>query len=114
MADSGNLFQAVPAAAGDELTETLVSAEGVTVERIVSTGQATPEGQWYDQDQHEFVILLVGSAGLRYETEGGERALGPGDWLWIPARCRHRITRTSTEPAAIWLAVFVPVTGASP
>ena len=114
MADSGNLFQAVPAAARDELFETLVSAEDVTIERIVSTGQATPEGQWYDQDQHEFVILLAGSAGVRYETEGAERALGPGDWLWIPAHCRHRITRTSTEPPAIWLAVFVPVAEPTP
>jgi cupin 2 domain-containing protein len=111
MVDSGNLFRAVPEAAREELFDTLVQAQGVTVERIVSTGQATPPGEWYDQAQHEFVVLMAGSAALRFEAESGERELEPGDWVWIPAHARHRVVRTSAHPAAVWLAVFMPQSG---
>lgn len=111
MGNNGNLFHSLPDSARGELFDTLVAVSGVTVERIVSTGQATAEGEWYDQDQHEFVVLLSGSAALRFESEAAERALEAGDWVWIPARARHRVVRTSTEPAAVWLAVFVPDSG---
>lgn len=114
MTASGNLFASVPEAAREELFESVVQASGVTVERIVSTGQATPAGEWYDQDQHELVVLLAGSAALRFEAETHDRALVPGDWVWIPAHASHRVTRTSSDPVTIWLAVFVsPEAGAA-
>ena len=37
------------------------------IERIVSTGQSSPPGFWYDQADDEFVVLLSGSARLRFE-----------------------------------------------
>lgn len=109
MADSGNIFQTIPAQARDELFETLASTGGVTIERIVSTGQSTPPGEWYDQEQHEFILLLSGAAALRFETEAEDREIAVGDWLWIPARCRHRVVRTSADPVTFWLAIFVPL-----
>jgi cupin 2 domain-containing protein len=45
----GNLFTGVPRVAAAELVEALVERSGVRVERVVSTGQATPEDHWYDQ-----------------------------------------------------------------
>ncbi len=105
---TGSLFQDLPTDAAEEVFDTLITANGVTIERIVSTGQATPPGDWYDQGEHEFVVVLAGRAWVRLEAEASDRELAPGDWLWLPARCRHRVTRTTADPATVWLAVFVP------
>ena len=51
------------------------------------------------------MALLAGSARLRIEDEAAPRDLGPGDWLVLPAHCRHRVEATSRAPAAVWLAV---------
>jgi cupin 2 domain-containing protein len=89
----------------DEIFDVLVARPGVRIERIVSTGQTTPEGEWYDQDGDEFVLLVAGGARLRIEGEAGDRALAEGDWLLIPAHCRHRVTWTREDPPTVWLAV---------
>lgn len=102
----GRLFE-LPrrCAPGDaELFDELASGMGCRVERIVSTGQVTPAGQWYDQDDDEWVALLQGEARLLWEN-GSESALLPGDWLLIPAHVRHRVVHTSAEPPCVWLAV---------
>lgn len=78
-------------------------------QRIVSTGQVTLEGRWYDQDAHEWVMVVEGAARLRIEGESEERELGEGDWILLPAHCRHRVTWTRASPPTIWLAVhFTP------
>jgi len=59
---TGNLFHDLPARLTDERFETLLATPGLKLERIVSTGQTTPEGQWYDQDRDEWVVLLRGGA----------------------------------------------------
>ena len=82
----------------------LVSDRGVLIERIISSGQVTPQGEWYDQDRDEWVVLLQGEAVLTY-ADGRTLALRPGDHVLIPARERHRVDRTSTDPPCIWLAV---------
>jgi cupin 2 domain-containing protein len=89
----------------DEIFEVLVERPGVRIERIVSTGQTTPEDQWYDQARDEFVLLIAGAARLRIEGEAEDRALAEGDWLLIPAHCRHRVTWTREDPPTVWLAV---------
>ncbi|MEM7193044.1 MAG: cupin [Pseudomonadota bacterium] len=89
----------------DELFDTIVETPGMRIERIVSTGQVTPKGEWYDQDRDEFVLLVTGSARLLIEGEDDERLLGPGDWLLLPAHCRHRVTWTQGLPPTIWLGV---------
>ena len=57
-----NIFVDLPEKAEQEQFLPLLAAPGVRVERIVSFGQASPPGFWYDQDESEWVILLAGSA----------------------------------------------------
>lgn len=103
---SGSLAVGLPQGPqGSELFDVLVEHDGVRIERIVSSGQATPEGQWYDQARDEFVLLVSGAARLRIEGEAEDRPLAPGDWLLLPAHCRHRVTWTQSEPVTIWLAI---------
>jgi cupin 2 domain-containing protein len=83
----------------------------VTIERIISHGQSTPAGQWYDQTQHEFVILLKGEATLVFEQgeqgeQGEQVVLTPGDYLTIPPHQKHRVASTSIQTETLWLAVF--------
>ena len=87
-----------------ELCEFLLSAENILIERIISTGQTTPPGEWYDQDRDEWVILLQGFASLAY-ADGSTIKLAPGDYLFIPAHQKHRVEYTTSEPPCIWLAV---------
>jgi cupin 2 domain-containing protein len=89
----------------DEVADILVERRGLRIERIVSTGQATPDGQWYDQKTDEFVLVVAGAARLRIAGEDRDRALAQGDWLLFPAHCRHRVTWTQDDPPTIWLAV---------
>jgi cupin 2 domain-containing protein len=102
----GNLFAGLPdAPAADERFDAIVDAPHLRIERIVSTGQATPEGEWFDQDRDEWVVLLQGAAALLLEGEAEERVMTPGDWLLIPAHRRHRVTRTTPDEPTVWLAV---------
>ncbi len=105
--ETGNLFANAPAALAEELFETLLGAPGVRVERIVSTGQATPAGQWLQQERVEWVALLSGSAGLLFDGEAAARVLKPGDWVTIPARARHRIEWSDATAPTVWLAMHV-------
>ncbi len=102
-----NIFANLPSALPDEVVEALAEAGNVRIERIVSNGQATAEGGWYDQERDEWVLLLSGSAGLLLEGEEGPRLLGPGDYLMIPAHCRHRVAWTDPRERTVWLAVHM-------
>jgi cupin 2 domain-containing protein len=103
---TGNLRSGLPARPlPDEVVNLLVERLGLRIERIVSAGQATPEGQWYDQDRDEFVLVVDGAARLSIEGETEERELGEGDWILLPAHCRHRVTWTRAEPPTVWLAI---------
>lgn len=99
-----NLLRHIPKDVPDELIFTLAESDTVRIERIVSTGQASPEGFWYDQEWDEFVLVVQGAAGLEVDGEP-ERALKPGDWLVIPSHVRHRVTWTQADPPTVWLAV---------
>jgi cupin 2 domain-containing protein len=100
----GNLFQLPNPLPPEELFTPLLEHKNLRIERIVSKGQTTPPGQWYDQEQDEWVMVLQGNATLTYEN-GNHLALGPGDYVLLPARTRHRVEFTSQEPPCIWLAV---------
>ena len=84
--------------------EQVAVGEGVAIERIVSAGQATPAGEWLEQERDEWVVLLEGEAELAYE-DGSRVRLSAGDHVVIPAGTRHRVEWTRTEPPCIWLAV---------
>ena len=101
----GNLGADIPAQLPQELVSILAAGTGLRVERIVSRGHASPAGFWYDQPEHELVLLVAGAARLEIVGEG-ERVLGPGDWLLLPAHARHRVASTAADRDTIWLAVF--------
>lgn len=102
-----NLFENIPERAPEEVFTELLKADGVRVERIVSFGQASPEGFWYDQKEGEWVLLVEGSATLEFE-EGAPVDLKAGDYLNIPAGRRHRVKKTDLNGRTVWLAVFYP------
>jgi len=102
---SGNLLESCGNAGDAESALTLAARAGVRIERIVSRGHASPPGFWYDQDEHEYVLLVQGAAELEVEP-GRSVRLGPGDWLDIPAHARHRVVWTDPDADTIWLAVF--------
>ncbi|WP_224043628.1 cupin domain-containing protein [Paraburkholderia unamae] len=103
----GNLYAGIAHDAADERFDTLVARGGVQVERIVSTGQASPPGFWYDDARDEWVVLLTGVATLEFEDAGEPlRRLLPGDYVQIPAHCRHRVAWTDPTVPSVWLAVY--------
>ena len=101
----GNLFADLPKSLPEEQFEVLVEGAGLKIERIISTGQATPPGEWWDQTHHEWVALLHGRAALLFEDEDAPRELTPGDWLHIPANVRHRVEATAADTTTVWLVV---------
>jgi cupin 2 domain-containing protein len=117
-ARSGNLFNvsAEIKQGTHEWIDTLVTQPGVLIERIVSTGQVSPPGFWYDSPRDEWVVLLSGAARLEFEAGegsglgdgGGESALHamqPGDYVLIKAHRRHRVAWTHGSEPTVWLAV---------
>jgi cupin 2 domain-containing protein len=101
----GNLTDGIPRELSAERFTALAAGPRVRIERIVSRGQSSPAGFWYDQDQHEYVLVVSGRA--RLEIEGyGELELGPCDWVDIPCHARHRVAWTDPAADTVWLAVF--------
>ena len=105
MIQRGNIFSDLRTAGAGEETVTLARRPGVVVERIVSTGQATPQGYWYDQDWTEWVVVLSGRAELLIAGEDQPTTLGPGDWIELPEHARHRVEWTDPSRPTVWLAV---------
>jgi cupin 2 domain-containing protein len=101
-----NLFADLPAALPEELVEVLAEDQHVRIERIVSTGHASPEGFWYDQDETEWVVVLKGEAKLLFEGDDQPITMQPGDHVLIPAHRKHRVEWTTSEEPTVWLAVF--------
>jgi cupin 2 domain-containing protein len=102
---AGNVLTGVPRELRDEQIVDLLSTPNVRIERIVSTGQSSPPGFWYDQDWAEWVLLLAGSAGLHMEGEAEPRRLAAGDYIHIGAHQRHRVAWTDPAQPTIWLAI---------
>ncbi|WP_432695838.1 cupin domain-containing protein [Marinobacterium sp. YM272] len=106
-----NLLAELPYARDDEVFQLLAAGRGVEIERIVSHGQSSPEVGWYDQDRHEWVMVLSGAARLEFEDEGVVE-MNAGDSVAIPACCRHRVAWTTPDEPTIWLAVHYPADSA--
>lgn len=102
----GNLLANLPVSLPEEQATTLLADSHFRIERIISTGQASPPGFWYDQEEHEWVLLLAGSVGLLIEGEAAPCVLRPGDHLLLEAHRRHRVAWTDPAQPTVWLAVF--------
>jgi len=108
-----NLLRPIPADLPEELSELLHSTPEVRIERIVSRGHASSPGHWYDQDEHEWVLVVAGKARLRFEVSGEVVDLESGDYLEIPAHVRHRVEWTDPDQETVWLAVFYSTGGST-
>ena len=114
-----NIFADLPrsTAESEQLSEQfleLLSRPGLRIERIVSSGQCSPPGFWYDQPDGEWVLLLAGAARLRFADEAEARDLAPGDFLDIAPHRRHRVEWTLPGQPTIWLAVHYAAASAAP
>lgn len=100
-----NIGDRLPSDLSTEAFDELLCTPGARIERIVSHGHASPETGWYDQDEHEWVLLLRGCAKLEF-ADGSTHTLAAGDYLHLPAHTRHRVAWTDPTQPSIWLAVF--------
>ncbi len=101
-----NLLESIPAKIlKEEQVDLLEQAGPLRIERIISTGQCSQAGFWYDQSQVEWVLVLQGEAELEW-TDGTRKRLYAGDFLKLPAHQKHRVAWTSTTPACIWFCIF--------
>ncbi len=103
--DVANIRADIPSALPEELTGLLVDSSDVRIERIVSYGHKSAPDFWYNQSEHEWVMVLEGSAVLVFES-GEQVKLQSGDFINIPKNVRHRIESTKSNTYTIWLAVF--------
>jgi cupin 2 domain-containing protein len=101
----GNLFAGVPQKSPDEIFTELARGGSFRLVRIVSTAQVTPVNIWLDQPEQEWVVLLSGSATLHFANEPRPLNLATGDFVLIPAHCRHRVERTDSAQPTVWLAL---------
>lgn len=100
-----NLFTDTPKNLSEELVETILQTSTFRIERIVSRGHRSPDGFWYDQDGHEWIILLKGSAAIRFEDQSEDTIMTTGNYINIKKHRRHRVEWTDPEQETIWLAV---------
>lgn len=104
-----NLFANLPpAGTADEQFIQLLGEPGLVIQRIVSTGQCSPPGFWYEQAEAEWVLLISGEALLRFEDEATAQRMTPGAFVDIAAGRRHRVEWTAPDVPTIWLALHRP------
>jgi cupin 2 domain-containing protein len=99
-----NLFAGILPEMPEEFFQEILRTETFRIERIISRGQASPPGFWYDQQTEEWVLLVSGSGTLGFDDDR-TIDLKPGDHLFIPRRVRHQVERTDPEQETVWLAV---------
>lgn len=104
--DTGNIFDCIPAALPEEAADILARSGATRIERIVSRGHCSPPGFWYDQPENEWVLLLQGTARLRFERDDRLLHLAAGGYVNIAAHERHRVEWTQQDADTVWLAVF--------
>jgi len=100
-----NFLENLPLSLESEVFEEVLKSDQVRIERILSNGQTTPAEDWYDQNEHEWVLVLEGAGQIEYE-DGSEVRLKKGDYLYIPAHKKHRVSWTDPDQITVWLAIF--------
>ena len=90
---------------GEEETRVLAASETWRLLLIASNGYRSPCDQWMDQSDHEWVLVLRGSACVALQAPDRLVDLSPGDHLSLPPHQRHRVERTDPDPGTLWLAL---------
>ena len=105
MTQAASLLDDLPSDLSKELFTTIIQANNLRIERIVSQGHASPPGFWYDQEENELVIVLEGGAAVQFEGDPEPVELRQGSYLNIPAHARHRVASTDPNQKTLWLAI---------
>ncbi|MDF2155846.1 cupin domain-containing protein [Vibrio sp. CAU 1672] len=100
-----NLLKDLPNNLSEEVFDDLLSYKQLRIERIVSKGHTTAKDDWYDQEEHEWVLVVQGAGELTFK-DGSVTHLEAGDYINIPAHTKHRVSWTDPGQETIWLAVF--------
>jgi cupin 2 domain-containing protein len=100
-----NLLHPLPLNLASEVLEDIIRTDQLRIERIVSKGHCSPVSGWYDQDEHEWVLVVEGRAVLEFE-QGVLQELSAGDYLNIPAHTKHKVRWTDPDTPTVWLAIF--------
>ena len=103
--DIKNIFSGIKKRSPGEIFETIIKTHQFKIERIISSGQSTDKGKWYDQDVDEWVIVLKGNAGVLFEGDNEVVIMKQGDYINIPAHQKHRVEWTDPKNETIWLTV---------
>lgn len=106
MSQITNLLTDLPVSLHEELIQSLLQTAHIRIERIVSLRHSLPQDYWYDQDENEWMLLIDGSARVRFEDHDETLEMKPGSFVNIPAHRRHRIEWTDSGQPTIWLAVL--------
>jgi cupin 2 domain-containing protein len=102
----GNIFKDIPQNLPEEIFQTLIENNKIRIEKIVSKGHSSPKDFWYRQNENEWIIVLKGSAEIKFKENSETIKLARGDYLNIPVHVLHRIEWTDPNIETIWLAVF--------
>ena len=105
---TGNLLGQIPPLPSEVFAD-LVSTNNVRIEHILSQGQQTPTGEWFDQDEHEWVCWCRrGHPGLHhtgYRVQ--ERVhLGPGITSTSRRTFSTGVEWTHPTETTVWLCVY--------
>lgn len=95
-----NLYTSLEPNENREIFTTLFQNNSLKIESIRSWLK-TP-GELYNQEEDEWVLLLVGDAKIALKDT--EANLQAGDYFFIPRHTPHRVLSTSKD--ALWLGVF--------
>lgn len=101
---TSNILSQIPKDLQEEVFEDIINTKNLKIERIISKGHTTPESQWYNQENSEWVIVLQGEAILSFEDKE-DISLKSGDYINIPAHTKHKVSWTKPDIETIWLAV---------
>ncbi len=105
LSENNLLGQAIPFS-GHERRLLIKQGSGWRLEAVFSCGAFSPDGFWYDHSEHEWILLLRGSASLRMQNPSTLIHLNVGDQFCFSPHQLHRVESTDPSPGTVWLALF--------
>lgn len=100
-----NFFDKLESSPEQEIVTEILNKSPVKIERIVSYGQSSPDGFWYEQEEDEWVMVLKGEAELEFEDNSVQK-MRAGDFIFLPRLKKHRVKSTAYNVETVWLAIF--------
>ncbi|MBN2175515.1 MAG: cupin domain-containing protein [Bacteroidales bacterium] len=102
--DINNIYKPPIGIDKEEVFENLHLSKKIKIERIFTQKPYETPGEWFDQPQDEWVLLLKGKAKLEFKNDKIIE-MNEGDYIFIPAHKIHRVYNSSKEPKCVWLAI---------